>query len=219
MYLLILNKILDTYCLRGCRIAPSQIWISSILLINIDKYTPKCLSTTELSGLRNMEGFLQADFPWGAAGVSLSGTFCCFPPQSTASAEAPALLHQLLSWPPPSRAPPYCGCNQLLYSGYRRSNSHCKLFIYKFTFLDILRKLMLLSLVLLSLEGKGPLHFGLCSNWLNTIKEGDTVPCFLHRYPSFYIAFSHEESRRKMSFYCLTFWSLTFSVLRAISIS
>ncbi|TRY71240.1 hypothetical protein DNTS_014985, partial [Danionella cerebrum] len=27
-------------------------------------------------------------------------------------------------------------------------------------------------------EGKGPLHFGLCSNWLNTIKEGDMVPCF-----------------------------------------
>uniref|UniRef100_A0A8C1QE98 Nitric oxide synthase, inducible n=1 Tax=Cyprinus carpio TaxID=7962 RepID=A0A8C1QE98_CYPCA len=27
-------------------------------------------------------------------------------------------------------------------------------------------------------EGKGPLHFGLCSTWLNTIKEGDMVPCF-----------------------------------------
>uniref|UniRef100_A0A8C2JNL0 Nitric oxide synthase, inducible n=1 Tax=Cyprinus carpio TaxID=7962 RepID=A0A8C2JNL0_CYPCA len=36
-------------------------------------------------------------------------------------------------------------------------------------------------------EGKGPLHFGLCSTWLNTIKEGDMVPFFVHRYPSFHI--------------------------------
>uniref|UniRef100_A0A9J8AIU1 Nitric oxide synthase n=1 Tax=Cyprinus carpio carpio TaxID=630221 RepID=A0A9J8AIU1_CYPCA len=36
-------------------------------------------------------------------------------------------------------------------------------------------------------EGKGPLHFGLCSTWLNTIKEGDMVPCFVHRYPSYHI--------------------------------
>nr|XP_017206470.1 nitric oxide synthase, inducible isoform X1 [Danio rerio] len=36
-------------------------------------------------------------------------------------------------------------------------------------------------------EGKGPLHFGLCSNWLNTIKEGDTVPCFLHSSDWFHL--------------------------------
>lgn len=35
---------------------------------------------------------------------------------------------------------------------------------------------------LLVLEGKGPLHFGHCSTWLNTIKEGDMVPCFIQRY-------------------------------------
>ncbi len=46
---------------------------------------------------------------------------------------------------------------------------------------------LLLSYLMLSLEGKGPLHFGLCSTWLNTIKEGDMVPCFVHRYPSYYI--------------------------------
>nr|ADT78701.1 inducible nitric oxide synthase [Ctenopharyngodon idella] len=36
-------------------------------------------------------------------------------------------------------------------------------------------------------EGKGPLHFGLCSTWLNSIKEGDTVPCFLHRSDGFHL--------------------------------
>ncbi|XP_067222547.1 nitric oxide synthase 2b, inducible [Chanodichthys erythropterus] len=36
-------------------------------------------------------------------------------------------------------------------------------------------------------EGKGPLHFGLCSTWLNTIKEGDMVPCFIHRSDGFHL--------------------------------
>ncbi|RXN25944.1 nitric oxide inducible-like protein [Labeo rohita] len=36
-------------------------------------------------------------------------------------------------------------------------------------------------------EGKGPLHFGLCSTWLNTIKEGDMVPCFVHSSDGFHL--------------------------------
>ncbi|XP_059370165.1 nitric oxide synthase 2b, inducible isoform X2 [Carassius carassius] len=36
-------------------------------------------------------------------------------------------------------------------------------------------------------EGKGPLHFGLCSTWLNTIKEGDLVPCFVHSSDGFHL--------------------------------
>uniref|UniRef100_A0A9J7XV54 Nitric oxide synthase n=1 Tax=Cyprinus carpio carpio TaxID=630221 RepID=A0A9J7XV54_CYPCA len=36
-------------------------------------------------------------------------------------------------------------------------------------------------------EGKGPLHFGLCSTWLNTIKEGDMVPCFVHSSEGFHL--------------------------------
>nr|AAX85386.1 inducible nitric oxide synthase form A [Carassius auratus] len=36
-------------------------------------------------------------------------------------------------------------------------------------------------------EGKGPLHFGLCSTWLNTIKEGDMVPCFAHSSDGFHL--------------------------------
>uniref|UniRef100_A0A672P8J0 Nitric oxide synthase n=1 Tax=Sinocyclocheilus grahami TaxID=75366 RepID=A0A672P8J0_SINGR len=36
-------------------------------------------------------------------------------------------------------------------------------------------------------EGKGPLHFGLCSAWLNTIKEGDMVPCFVHSSDGFHL--------------------------------
>uniref|UniRef100_A0A8C1P904 Nitric oxide synthase, inducible n=1 Tax=Cyprinus carpio TaxID=7962 RepID=A0A8C1P904_CYPCA len=36
-------------------------------------------------------------------------------------------------------------------------------------------------------EGKGPLHFGLCSTWLNTIKEGDMVPFFVHSSDGFHL--------------------------------
>ncbi|XP_065136041.1 nitric oxide synthase 2b, inducible [Paramisgurnus dabryanus] len=35
--------------------------------------------------------------------------------------------------------------------------------------------------------GKGSLHFGVCSTWLNTIKEGDTVPCFIHSSDGFHL--------------------------------
>uniref|UniRef100_A0A672RPE9 Nitric oxide synthase, inducible n=1 Tax=Sinocyclocheilus grahami TaxID=75366 RepID=A0A672RPE9_SINGR len=35
--------------------------------------------------------------------------------------------------------------------------------------------------------GKGPLHFGTCSTWLNTIKRGHTVPCFVHRSGGFHL--------------------------------
>ncbi|KAG9340584.1 hypothetical protein JZ751_021406 [Albula glossodonta] len=31
-------------------------------------------------------------------------------------------------------------------------------------------------------DGQGPLHHGVCSTWLNSIRDGDLVPCFLHRY-------------------------------------
>ncbi|XP_062409058.1 nitric oxide synthase, inducible-like [Sardina pilchardus] len=34
-------------------------------------------------------------------------------------------------------------------------------------------------------DGHGPLHHGVCSTWLNTIKEGDLVPCFLHSSEGF----------------------------------
>ncbi|MBN3299782.1 NOS2 protein, partial [Amia calva] len=36
-------------------------------------------------------------------------------------------------------------------------------------------------------DGKGPLHHGICSTWLNTIKEGDTVPCFIRRANGFHL--------------------------------
>ncbi|XP_048121138.1 nitric oxide synthase 2b, inducible [Alosa alosa] len=36
-------------------------------------------------------------------------------------------------------------------------------------------------------DGHGPLHHGVCSTWLNTIKEGDLVPCFLHSSEGFHL--------------------------------
>lgn len=161
------------------------------------KYIPRHPSTIGFPSLRNMEGVLQTYISWGARRVFLSGTFCGLSPQPAASTEATPLLHQLLPRPPPSRAPPHCGRGQLLHTGYRNpvfASNH--LLIYTWTVeLSTRHKTswiteeinLWLSYVLLSLEGKGPLHFGLCSTWLNTIKEGDMVPFFVHRYPSFHI--------------------------------
>ncbi|XP_017347206.1 nitric oxide synthase, inducible [Ictalurus punctatus] len=36
-------------------------------------------------------------------------------------------------------------------------------------------------------DGKGPLHHGVCSTWLNTLKEGQTVPCFIHVSGGFHL--------------------------------
>ncbi|KAG7321599.1 hypothetical protein KOW79_014457 [Hemibagrus wyckioides] len=36
-------------------------------------------------------------------------------------------------------------------------------------------------------DGKGPLHHGVCSTWLNTLKEGQTVPCFVHGSSGFHL--------------------------------
>ncbi|RXN16225.1 nitric oxide inducible-like protein [Labeo rohita] len=36
-------------------------------------------------------------------------------------------------------------------------------------------------------DGKGPMHFGTCSTWLNTIKRGHTIPCFVHRSGGFHL--------------------------------
>ncbi|XP_030632223.1 nitric oxide synthase 2b, inducible [Chanos chanos] len=36
-------------------------------------------------------------------------------------------------------------------------------------------------------DGKGPLHNGVCSTWLNNIKEGDLVPCFIHGSSGFHL--------------------------------
>ncbi|KAL0973341.1 hypothetical protein UPYG_G00202200, partial [Umbra pygmaea] len=36
-------------------------------------------------------------------------------------------------------------------------------------------------------EGQGPLHHGVCSTWLNTIAEGDLVPCFIYRSDGFHL--------------------------------
>uniref|UniRef100_A0A6Q2Z3H2 Nitric oxide synthase n=1 Tax=Esox lucius TaxID=8010 RepID=A0A6Q2Z3H2_ESOLU len=36
-------------------------------------------------------------------------------------------------------------------------------------------------------EGQGPLHHGVCSTWLNTINEGDLVPCFINSSNSFHL--------------------------------
>ncbi|XP_034166259.2 nitric oxide synthase, inducible-like [Pangasianodon hypophthalmus] len=36
-------------------------------------------------------------------------------------------------------------------------------------------------------DGKGPLHHGVCSTWLNTLKEGQTVPCFIHGSGGFHL--------------------------------
>ncbi|KAM9468386.1 nitric oxide synthase, inducible-like [Clarias gariepinus] len=36
-------------------------------------------------------------------------------------------------------------------------------------------------------DGKGPLHHGVCSTWLNTLKEGQLVPCFIHRSSGFHL--------------------------------
>ncbi|NP_001098407.1 nitric oxide synthase 2a, inducible [Danio rerio] len=35
--------------------------------------------------------------------------------------------------------------------------------------------------------GAGPMHFGTCSTWFNTIKRGHTVPCFVHRSGGFHL--------------------------------
>ncbi|XP_039612590.1 nitric oxide synthase 2b, inducible [Polypterus senegalus] len=39
-------------------------------------------------------------------------------------------------------------------------------------------------------DGQGPVHYGVCSNWLNTIKEGDLVPCFIRSTSNFLL---HKE--------------------------
>ncbi|XP_060753750.1 nitric oxide synthase 2b, inducible [Neoarius graeffei] len=36
-------------------------------------------------------------------------------------------------------------------------------------------------------DGNGPLHHGVCSTWLNTLKEGQTVPCFVHGSSGFHL--------------------------------
>ncbi|TSK49641.1 Nitric oxide synthase, inducible [Bagarius yarrelli] len=36
-------------------------------------------------------------------------------------------------------------------------------------------------------DGKGSLHHGVCSTWLNTLKEGQLVPCFIHRSSGFHL--------------------------------
>ncbi|XP_036392410.1 nitric oxide synthase 2b, inducible [Megalops cyprinoides] len=36
-------------------------------------------------------------------------------------------------------------------------------------------------------DGKGVLHHGVCSTWLNTIREGDMVPCFINSSDSFWL--------------------------------
>ncbi|XP_031428742.1 nitric oxide synthase, inducible-like [Clupea harengus] len=36
-------------------------------------------------------------------------------------------------------------------------------------------------------DGHGPLHHGVCSTWLNTIKERDLVPCFLYSSEGFHL--------------------------------
>ncbi|KAM9468990.1 nitric oxide synthase, inducible-like [Clarias gariepinus] len=36
-------------------------------------------------------------------------------------------------------------------------------------------------------DGKGPLHYGVCSTWLNTLKGGETVPCFIHKSSGFHL--------------------------------
>ncbi|XP_072547840.1 nitric oxide synthase, inducible-like [Salminus brasiliensis] len=35
--------------------------------------------------------------------------------------------------------------------------------------------------------GHGPLHHGVCSTWLNTLKEGQMVPCFIHGSSGFHL--------------------------------
>uniref|UniRef100_A0A8C1TYS6 nitric-oxide synthase (NADPH) n=1 Tax=Cyprinus carpio TaxID=7962 RepID=A0A8C1TYS6_CYPCA len=34
-------------------------------------------------------------------------------------------------------------------------------------------------------DGEGPVHHGVCSSWLNSLEEGDTVPCFVRGAPTF----------------------------------
>nr|XP_006640988.2 PREDICTED: nitric oxide synthase, inducible [Lepisosteus oculatus] len=36
-------------------------------------------------------------------------------------------------------------------------------------------------------DGQGPLHHGVCSTWLDTIKEGDVVPCFIRSANGFHL--------------------------------
>ncbi|XP_039593239.1 nitric oxide synthase, endothelial-like [Polypterus senegalus] len=38
-----------------------------------------------------------------------------------------------------------------------------------------------------SRDGKGPLHQGVCSTWLNHTKPGDMVPCFIRGTPTFHL--------------------------------
>uniref|UniRef100_A0A673HC33 Nitric oxide synthase n=1 Tax=Sinocyclocheilus rhinocerous TaxID=307959 RepID=A0A673HC33_9TELE len=34
-------------------------------------------------------------------------------------------------------------------------------------------------------DGEGPVHHGVCSSWLNSLEEGDAVPCFVRGAPTF----------------------------------
>uniref|UniRef100_A0A8C2H4N6 nitric-oxide synthase (NADPH) n=1 Tax=Cyprinus carpio TaxID=7962 RepID=A0A8C2H4N6_CYPCA len=34
-------------------------------------------------------------------------------------------------------------------------------------------------------DGEGPVHHGVCSSWLNSLEEGDMVPCFVRGAPTF----------------------------------
>ncbi len=54
--------------------------------------------------------------------------------------------------------------------------------------------------VLFYCRWKGPMHFGTCSTWLNTIKRGHTVPCFVHRYWK-----SHKNTYKCILAFCILY--------------
>ncbi|XP_046719546.1 nitric oxide synthase, inducible-like [Silurus meridionalis] len=44
-----------------------------------------------------------------------------------------------------------------------------------------------LTVSVVNYRTQGPLHHGVCSTWLNALKEGQLVPCFIHRSSRFHL--------------------------------
>lgn len=128
-----------------------------------------------------MERFLQAHLLGDARRISLSKSPYHLPSQPASSAEAPSVLCQLLIGPSSERAAPHGVCGGVPHSGY--DTKHITTFDNSFIIKHhVSPDVSITFCSFFTVDGEGPMHFGTCSTWLNTIKRGHTVPCFIHRY-------------------------------------
>lgn len=139
-----------------------------------------------------MERFPQAYLPGGAWTISLSKSVSSVSSEPAFSAQTPTVLCQLLIGSSSQWVTPHSVCGGVPHPGYDASawytSINIKVLLYNWMLFCIRCKdfivwvVFLICIFALILGGHGPLHFGTCTSWLNTIKKGHTVPCFIHRY-------------------------------------